>query len=129
MVPTLSVPIMNYKTFNNHSTQSNTRNKYIHFSVIRAFHSSTVLKLRLWESTVKSFKHDLKHVSSNGLFTYEEFNTFITQVEFILNSRYLQMSSDPNDLQVLTPGHFLRPLTKLPKNDFSNTPTNRLSFG
>lgn len=61
-------------------------------------------------------------MNSNGLFTHEEFNTFITQVESILNY-------DPNNLQALTPGHFLigRPLTELPEHDFSNISTNRLS--
>ncbi|XP_044007558.1 uncharacterized protein LOC122852058 [Aphidius gifuensis] len=85
----------------------------------------------LWESTVKLFKHHLKRVVGESLFTYEVFTTFTTEVEGILNSRPLtQMSSDPNDLNVLTPAHILigEPIRNLPEQDYTDTPTNRLSF-
>ena len=84
----------------------------------------------IWESAVKSFKHHVKRVVTDQLFTFEEFNTFAIEIEGILNSRPLTpISSDPNDLLVLTPGHFLTgdALTSLPEVDFRNTPTNRLS--
>ena len=65
-----------------------------------------------------------------ALFTFEEFNTFVIEVEGILNSRPLTpISTDPNDLLVLTPGHFLigDALTSLPEAIFSEVPCNRLS--
>lgn len=84
----------------------------------------------LWEAAVKSFKHNLKRVAGADLFTYENFNTLIIEIESILNSRPLTpISSDPNDLLVLTPGHFLigEALTSLREREFSDTPQNRLS--
>lgn len=46
--------------------------------------------------------------------TYDELGTILAEIEAILNSRPLTpMTNDPNDLQPLTPGHFLvgKPLT------------------
>ncbi|XP_039315361.1 uncharacterized protein LOC105205344 [Solenopsis invicta] len=84
----------------------------------------------LWESTVKLFKHHVKRVVGDSLFTFEELNTFITEVEGILNSRPITtLSSDPNDLSALTPAHYLlgKPLTALPEGNVSSIPVNRLS--
>ena len=40
--------------------------------------------------------------------TYDELNTLVIQIEGILNSRsFTAMSADPNDLQQLTPAHFI----------------------
>lgn len=53
------------------------------------------------------------------LLTYEKFMTLLAQVEVCLNSCPLcAMSSDPNDLQVLTPTHLLigTPLISLPED-------------
>lgn len=84
----------------------------------------------VWEAAVKSFKRHMKRVVGDKLFTFEELNTFIAEVEAILNSRPLTpISSDPNDLLVLTPGHFLigNSLTSAPEHDLQQTPSNRLS--
>lgn len=68
----------------------------------------------LWEAAIKSAKHHLNIVTRNVRLTFEEFSTLLTEIEGILNSRPISpASSDPNDVQPLTPGHFLigRPLT------------------
>ncbi|XP_070529961.1 uncharacterized protein [Cardiocondyla obscurior] len=85
----------------------------------------------LWESMVKLFKHHFKRVVGDSLFIFEELNTFTIQVEGILNSRPItSLSSDPNDLLALTPSHYLigKPLTSLPKRDFTSVSDNRLSI-
>ena len=62
----------------------------------------------LWESAVKSVKHHLKQVIGESQLSFAELYTVFTQVEACLNSRPLSpLSNDPNDLEPLTPGHFL----------------------
>ncbi|XP_073990942.1 uncharacterized protein [Rhodnius prolixus] len=82
----------------------------------------------LWEAAVKSTKRLLKVTLGTQEPTMESFLTIICQIEAILNSRPLTaVSSSPDDLQVLTPGHFLimRPMTALP-TDSSLTPRTAL---
>lgn len=84
----------------------------------------------IWEAAVKSLKIHLKKTIGETLFTYEELYTFMCEVEAILNSRPISpMSDDPNDMQVLTPGHFLIGsfMVTIPSVDFSQTPSNKLS--
>lgn len=84
----------------------------------------------LWESAVKVFKHHLIRTVGDTLLTFEQLETYVIEIEAILNSRPISpLSPDPNDLQPLTPGHFLigGPLTSIPQIDFTETPTNRLS--
>ncbi|XP_018397773.1 PREDICTED: uncharacterized protein LOC108775825, partial [Cyphomyrmex costatus] len=61
-----------------------------------------------WEAGIKSLKYHLVRIVGNTLLTYEEMNTLLTQIEAVLNSRPLcPLTEDPDDLQTLTPGHFL----------------------
>lgn len=83
----------------------------------------------IYESGIKSMKHHLNRLMERS-FTFEQFTTILIKIEAILNSRPLTpMSEDPEDLRVLTPGHFLigRSLTAMPEKDFLHTPNNRLS--
>lgn len=74
-----------------------------HFNVPAAPHHGG-----LWEAAVKSTKHHLKRMGGAHLFTYEEMATLLAKIAACLNSRPLTpISSDPNDLTTLTPGHFL----------------------
>lgn len=85
----------------------------------------------LWESAVRLMKHHLTRVIGDAHLTYEHFNTLLIQVEAVLNSRPLSpISNDPNDLNPLTPGHFLigRELTSLPEELIRHIPTNRLNL-
>lgn len=84
----------------------------------------------LWESNVKSVKYHLARVIGNVSLTYEEFNTLLVQVEGTLNSRPLtQLSSDPTDLQCLTPSHFLigRSLISTPDPSLDDVKISSLS--
>ncbi|XP_060524303.1 uncharacterized protein LOC132700786 [Cylas formicarius] len=85
----------------------------------------------LHEAGIKSFKTHITKIIGEQLLTYEEFYTVLTQVEAVLNSRPLcAMSSDPNDLSSLTPGHFLSlaPLSAIPDHDLTCVPMNRLDW-
>lgn len=62
----------------------------------------------IWERGIGSIKHHLKRTIGNRVLTYEQLSTVLTQIEAVLNSRPISaMSENPEDLDVLTPGHFL----------------------
>ncbi|GFT55034.1 integrase catalytic domain-containing protein [Trichonephila clavipes] len=84
----------------------------------------------LWEAGIKSTKYHLKRVVGETKFTYEEFETFLTQIESCLNSRPLTpISNDPNDLSALTPDHFIigRPLTSIPEPNYIDSNNSYLT--
>lgn len=57
---------------------------------------------------IKIAKRHLYTVTQGRVLTYEKYSILLTQIEAILNSRSLTpLSSDPADLFVLTPAHFL----------------------
>ncbi|GFX28912.1 integrase catalytic domain-containing protein [Trichonephila clavipes] len=62
----------------------------------------------LWEANIKSMKRILLRVAKSAIMNFEELTTLMAQIEAVLKSRPLSpLSSDPNDLNPLTPGHFL----------------------
>lgn len=62
----------------------------------------------LWEAGVKSVKYHLKRVLGETSLTFEEFYTTLVRIEACLNSRPLYpLTEDPEDMDVLTPAHFL----------------------
>lgn len=78
----------------------------------------------LAEAGIKAVKTHLYRVVGTQRLTYEEFSTVLIQVEALLNSRPLTpLSSDPNDLSALTPGHFLtmEPLSVVPDEDLGES--------
>ncbi|XP_008181823.1 uncharacterized protein LOC103309058 [Acyrthosiphon pisum] len=78
----------------------------------------------LWEAAVRSSKSLLMRIMGEHTFTIEEFGTVLCRCEAILNSRPITpASSDPTELDCLTPGHFLigRPLLAVPEADISIT--------
>ncbi|GFX65010.1 integrase catalytic domain-containing protein [Trichonephila clavipes] len=84
----------------------------------------------LWEANIKSLKFHFKRVAGNSKFSYEELLTLITQIEAILNSRPLtQLSSHVDDLEVLTPAHFLigRPITAIVEPSLLQCESNRFN--
>ncbi|XP_055326159.1 uncharacterized protein LOC129579992 [Sitodiplosis mosellana] len=71
-----------------------------------------------WESYVKLTKHHLRRMTTAKKLTYEEMSTLLVQIEACINSRPLcSITSDPNDLDPLTPAHLLigQPLNAIPE--------------
>ncbi|KYN27942.1 hypothetical protein ALC57_02653 [Trachymyrmex cornetzi] len=84
----------------------------------------------IWEAAVRSFKTHFRKVVGETLLTTDEMLTLSIQIEAILNSRPITvLSSDPNDLTYLSPGHFLigDVLTDVPEPTLLNVQDNRLS--
>ena len=62
----------------------------------------------VWERLVKSAKRALKAIVGNQRVTDETLLTFMAEAESLMNGRPLtHVSSDCNDLEALTPNHFL----------------------
>ncbi|GFU21835.1 integrase catalytic domain-containing protein [Trichonephila clavipes] len=84
-----------------------------------ALHTSTAAHIGgLWEAGIKSTKQLLIKTMKSAVLNFEELVTLVTQIEACLNSRPLTpLSNDPQDLQPLTPGHFLigAPMASFPE--------------
>ncbi|XP_071576252.1 uncharacterized protein [Temnothorax nylanderi] len=83
----------------------------------------------LWEAAVKSVKFHLARIVSSSHLTFEEMQTVLCEIEAILNSRPITpLSSDPNDMTYLSPGHFLvgAPLNSFPTSDLNDINVNKL---
>ncbi|XP_054708500.1 uncharacterized protein LOC129218291 [Uloborus diversus] len=96
-------------------------------SLLFRFHNNC----RKPEAGVKSFKYYFKRTVGDTILTYEEFLTIVIQVEGILNSRPLTpLTSNIDDLDVLTPGHFLigRPINTIAEPNLTGLNNNRLSL-
>lgn len=84
----------------------------------------------VWERLVRSVKTALKSIVGTQLLTDTALQTFLTEVERILNGRALTSNSDdPCDLEPLTPAHFLlqRKLIGLPPGLFDQSDAIRRS--
>ncbi|XP_050540356.1 uncharacterized protein LOC126904996 [Daktulosphaira vitifoliae] len=83
----------------------------------------------LWESSVKSVKKHLTRSFGEASLSYEELYTALVRIEACLNSRPITpLSTDPSDLNALTPAHFLigGSLTEIPEPDLTKITPNRL---
>ena len=81
----------------------------------------------LWETSIKAMKQNLRKIMKKHILLIEHFTTLITEIECMLNSRPLTaFSTDPNDLNALTPGHFFNgsPINLIP--DLNSKKTSRL---
>jgi hypothetical protein len=68
----------------------------------------------VWERMVRSAKNVLKAIIGQQTLKDPALQTLLTEVERILNGRALTANSeDPNDLQALTPAHFLMQRTSV----------------
>lgn len=81
----------------------------------------------IFEAGVKSVKFHLRRTMDSTPFSFEEWTTILCQIEAVLNSRPLiPLSDDVNDLQALTPGHFLigEPLIAIPEPNLEELKMN-----
>jgi hypothetical protein len=96
-----------------------------------AFHSPQIpAHGRYLGNKRKIQKGHLKRTIGEVVLSYEELYTLLTRIEAVLNSRPLcPLSNDPNDLNPITPGHFLigEPLTSISERDLTTTRINRLT--
>ncbi|KAB0802971.1 hypothetical protein PPYR_05157 [Photinus pyralis] len=84
----------------------------------------------LWEAAVKSIKTHLIKIIGKTHLLFEELQTIVVQIEATLNFRPLYAkSSDPNDMQPLTPSHFLigKSITMVPDPSLDTIPLGKLS--
>ncbi|XP_073811826.1 uncharacterized protein [Musca autumnalis] len=84
----------------------------------------------LWEAAVKAAKYHFYRVAGLSLLSFEELRTLVCQISAILNSRPLcPLTENPDDLDILTPGHFLvvAPLVSIMEPDVTELNINTLN--
>ncbi|GFX23421.1 integrase catalytic domain-containing protein [Trichonephila clavipes] len=84
----------------------------------------------VWEAGIKSLKYRLKRVIGKSILSHEELLTLVVQIEAVLNYRPIcPLSNVPNDVETLTPAHFLvgSSLVAVPDPDYTEISMNRLS--
>ena len=78
------------------------------------------------EAIVKITKRALRTVIKNSLFNEEMLATYLTEIESLINGRPLvPISDDINDLEALTPNHFL--LGRANANVYNSPATNNIT--
>lgn len=84
----------------------------------------------LWETGVKSVKHNFRRIVGGSTFTLEELMTILSQIEACFNSRPIAPFTDnPDDFSYLTPGHLLigRSLLSVPSPTVLSLNENKLT--
>lgn len=84
----------------------------------------------IWERNVRAVKDHLKRTLKTTRLTFEEYGTVLCMIEACLNSRPLQaLTADTENVNALTPGHFLigDALMALPQPSLLDTNANRLN--
>lgn len=84
----------------------------------------------LWEAAVRCTKYHLKRVLSDHLLTFEQYQTLLAKIAFVLNSRPLVAESDdPSILNYLTPTHAMRGCTVMQplSRNYDDVPLNRVT--
>jgi hypothetical protein len=61
----------------------------------------------VYETIVKAAKRALENTIGTADLNEEEFRTCVSKITFMLNQRPIQKTGDENDLQTITPNHFL----------------------
>lgn len=75
-------------------------------------------------------KYHIRRTIGEIKLNFEEFSTMLAQIEACLNSRPIcPINNDPNDLEILTPGHFLigRAVAAIPEASYLERNENLLN--
>lgn len=85
----------------------------------------------LWEASIKITKRLIRNVVGSTEITFDEMHTVVRQVAAIVNSRPItSISTSPDDLEPLTPGHFVYggPPVTLPELQMGEENVNRVKM-